>query len=250
MTQGTKTKSEKRAKVASLVAARARSFGARRRPWEWLRFFFFSRSEVGVRIRELQSECFSFRFVLFSLLLSHSPEHAGPEDRAREARPDGAADAQRLVRRAAREEQVAFPSVATGSSSNGRLLVVAVLAAGASSSSCCYSPCLLLLLPRRRRSRDVSRRASRGGDGQQQGFHAFRRHLFSLGKEKNAFSFVSLSRFFRFTHKPFIFFLSLSLSFPFRCIAINKSTRTEKQIKPGSCRRSGPPRPSPRTPCR
>lgn len=215
-----------------------------------------------MRIRELQTECFlSFRSL--SLFLSHTPEHAGPEDRAREARPDGAADAQRLVRGAAREQQVAFPSAATGSS-NGRLLVavVFVLAAVASSCSCCCSPRLLLLPRRRRRSLDVSRRASRGGGGRvaapggrQQRLALRRRHLFSLGKKNtNAFSFVSLSRFFRFTHK---LFLSLSL-FPspaLRCIAINeKSTQGQVKInqnlKQGSCRRSGPPRPSPGTPCR
>ena len=151
---------------------------------------------------------FSFLFL--------SPEHAWPEERTREARPHGAADSQRLVRGAAREQQMAFPSSARRTASANGLLVVAF--AAVASSPCC-SPCLLLPRRRKRRCpRDVSRRASRGGGrgrapgGQQQGL-ALRRHLFLfvflVWQKKMLFLSTSI---FSFHTSPFSLSLSPSLS--------------------------------------
>ena len=211
------------------------------------------------------------RFVFLSPLFL-SPEHAGPEERTGEARPHGAADAQRLVRGAAREEKGAFPSSASRIASDAGLLLVAFAAVVVSSSCCCYCSPRLLQMRRNRHLRDVSRRASSGGDGRGRAPGGRQERLALRHLSEFLFRFLPLKikmLFFPFLFPPPFFFsffsfshthtlFSLSLPPPLRCIAKLQKKKTQAQgqektkagIKPGSCRRSGPPRPSPKTPCR
>lgn len=180
--------------------------------------------------------------------------HAGPGQRAREARGHRAANAEGFVRGvAARQEQRAAPSTTTSVSA---FLFVAVLSPAAS-----LLLLQLLLLPRRTRLHDIAGCATSvgNGDGDGPGLTQERlalRHLrefLSLPLlRKNARELFSLW-FFIFHFTPL---LSFSLLSPLRSAGNEKNRaakskkQTKRKFRPGNYRRSGPPRPSPKTPGR
>lgn len=264
-TQGTKTKREKRAKVASLAA---RS-GARRRPWEWLGFGLFFRGQGRVFFEckiegraplkmAMSSPDTGRRFV--SLFL---PSYLNTQGQRR-GQGKHAPTAQQTPRDS---YEVPHGNSRWPLHRRGRVGLVPPLASSSSSSTVPPPPAAArLACCRGGRGRDpaMSPDALAAAEATEAGLRAGSKRGSLSDIFESSFSIPFLVFFEMFFFSSFSFHLfslslfSLVLSPPLPTPPLH-STKQAKQdwtgqkqnkFKPGSCRRSGRLRPSPKTPCR